>query len=992
MNSANILLEWAGREEYEQGLRLYHEGLVTAFTQRETQGIVMAKGTVGSQQVELGWDGKAISCNQCSCGRSPCHHQTALVLALQENQKPKTGYALIYRIALAKPRQAVERWPDLRLQVQVERARLRRDGSLGMTEPISMWGVDLPNLGTISKEDQALIGLLRKCPRAESPYAPSFAEDVLVPTDKTDEALRLLVSRPYLWDRRGVPITVQSHSLHVGIRIALEGNGLVITPALEGHSTGEIQIIDADKPWAMVGSSLAPIQGLPADGEVRRFLRGMFKLSVERLQELPLGRMRDAGLVILGLQGEEIQNLHCTPPVGILRLEEVGEELVAHLAYGYEGIEVSMGDPRPLVVENGLGILRDTAAETRIQGLLKQCGLMARSHGFVIRGEEALEFLFSNLPKLLEQGWKSPEAKLDHLKVAPKAARITMRIKTGLDWFSLQADSPDLAQGAFESALQSQRRFVQTEKGWMRIPDKWLKSYISLKDALGCEILNQRIPLFQAPMALSLVDSADKEKGDEGWSQLAERLRQLSGIEEAAIPDGFEGELRPYQRHGLAFMGFLKAHGFHGILADDMGLGKTIQAIAMLLIPSDGPKLPSLIIAPTSVVYNWQDELKRFAPGLKVLSLQGPHRQEHFDNLGCYDIILTSFALLRRDWMHLEKQDYCHIILDEAQAIKNASSLTSKLVRKLNGRHRFSLTGTPLENHPGELWSQFAFLMPGLLGSEKQFQERYLAPIATGDTERLHELRTRISPFILRRLKKEVAKDLPARSEIVSYCELYPEQRELYERILLEAKQKITQPHGNEMAMLDALLRLRQVCCHPQLLDPTLEDCSAKLDHFMELVHSLIAEGHRALVFSQFVKMLELVKKRLNEAQIPYEYLDGHTRDRQARVERFNHSDVPLFLISLKAGGTGLNLTGADYVIHFDPWWNPAVEAQATDRAHRIGQSRSVFSYKLIARDSIEEKVLLLQDRKRAMTEGIILSEEGVAKQLTREDLEFLFK
>ncbi|MGE5707353.1 MAG: DEAD/DEAH box helicase, partial [Bacteroidota bacterium] len=492
--------------------------------------------------------------------------------------------------------------------------------------------------------------------------------------------------------------------------------------------------------------------------------------------------------------------------------------------------------------------------------------------------------------------------------------------------------------------------------------------------------------------------AADKVQSDSPWQRLAERWKQFEALDEAPLPDGFKGELRPYQRHGLAFLLFLREHGFHGILADDMGLGKTVQAIALLATPTDEPPLPSLVIAPTSVVYNWEQELSRFAPHLRVLSLHGPSRKEHFDRLGDYDVILTSFALMRRDSAYLEKQEYSHLILDEAQAIKNPASQTSKLVRRLQARHRFSLTGTPLENHLGELWAQFAFLMPGLFGSERQFQERYLTPINAGQEDRLKELRARSNPFILRRLKKEVAKDLPPRTEIVAYCELDPAQREIYDRVLADVRAKVmktVESQGMErshITILDGLLRLRQICCHPRLMSVEEPDISSKLDLFMELVEGLLAEGHRALVFSQFVKMLELVSKKLNEKGIPYEYLDGRTRDRQARVDRFNNSKTPLFLISHTAGGTGLNLTGADYVIHFDPWWNPAVEAQATDRAHRIGQSKQVFSYKLIARDSIEEKVLKLQERKKALISDIILSEEGMAKQLSRDDLDFLFK
>ena len=936
------------------------------------------------------------------------------------------SYTLIYRINLARPRAAGEIWPSSLLQVQIERARTRRDGSLGMTEPISLKGVELPSLGPLSPEERELLGLLRHCNRAVASYAPAFAEDVLVPPEKTDEILRLLAQRDHLWDRRGQPIRIFSDKpASLGIKVRSEG-GLVLTPSLQGATDpygaypfldlydGAVILLRGNPSWAFFKGAFYPLSSLPLDPEIRPFLGEIVHIPPNGIldfaqRSLPL--LRRNGIFLLGNAGERIDGLLAVAPKGVLALSEQNGELYIRLFYDYGGMKLPHGESREILIDGEHGVLRDASGEGKLASRLKQEGLTPKGPLFHVKGEEALEFLVSGVPKLLSEGWKIEENNLTSLKVCKKPAQVKMRVKTGLDWFSLDAELKvgeySIGRQAISEALFQKKRFIRLASGeWVRIPERWFQPFLRFKEALGLsnEIFGEpRIPLFQAPLALDWVGSADHLDADTSWRKLAQKWTRLasgnlSTLDEATPPPGFVGELRPYQKHGLAFMLFLREHGFHGILADDMGLGKTVQAIALLATPTDLPPLPSLVIAPTSVVYNWEKELTRFAPFLKVLSLHGPSRREHFDDLADYDVVLTSFALVRRDWMHLEKQEYAHIILDEAQAIKNSASQTSKLVRRLKGRHRFSLSGTPLENHLGELWAQFDFLLPGLFGTEKDFQERYLSPANAGDPEILAELRARSSPFILRRLKKEVAEDLPPRTEIVAYCELDPLQKELYERILLEVREKVNDTvntHGIErsrITILDGLLKLRQVCCHPRLLNPSEIDVSSKLELFMDLVEGLLLEGHRALVFSQFVKMLDLVRKRLDERGIEFEYLDGRTRDRQLRVDRFNSSATPLFLISLKAGGTGINLTGADYVIHFDPWWNPAVEAQATDRAHRIGQSRQVFSYKLIARDTIEEKVLKLQERKKALISDVILSEEGMAKQISRDDLDFLFR
>jgi SNF2 family DNA or RNA helicase len=431
-----------------------------------------------------------------------------------------------------------------------------------------------------------------------------------------------------------------------------------------------------------------------------------------------------------------------------------------------------------------------------------------------------------------------------------------------------------------------------------------------------------------------------------------------------------------------------------------MGLGKTLQALAFLRTVS-GRKQPCLVVCPTSLVWNWISEAQKFTPELKVLALHGSDRHELFAQIPKQDLIVTSYALIRRDADKYADIEFDTVILDEAQHIKNRQTQNAQAVKAIKSQHRIVLTGTPLENSVLDLWSIFDFLMPGYLGAAQDFRERYEIPITRERSEAAQgRLARRLRPFMLRRLKREVAADLPARLEQVSYCELTPDQRAVYQELLQAGRRDITEAvtaqglARSRMIILNTLLRLRQVCCDLRLLrldniDPA--NASAKVDLFGELLEEVIDGGHRALVFSQFVSMLHLLRDRLQADNVEFCYLDGSTKDRAGVVQHFQSSSVPVFLISLKAGGVGLNLTGADTVVHFDPWWNPAVEDQATDRAHRIGQTRVVTSYKLIARGTVEEKILVLQNRKREVIQATLGGEEQLAEALTWEEIQDLF-
>jgi superfamily II DNA or RNA helicase len=488
--------------------------------------------------------------------------------------------------------------------------------------------------------------------------------------------------------------------------------------------------------------------------------------------------------------------------------------------------------------------------------------------------------------------------------------------------------------------------------------------------------------------------------------RLRDRLRDFNGIEEVEPPEALKDTLRGYQRRGLDFLSYLSSFQFGGILADEMGLGKTLQVVTYLLKrkQEEGPAA-SLVIAPTSVTHTWESEIKRFAPELSILRLQsGSERAARFEEIENHDVVITSYALARLDAAQLERFNFRTLILDEAQNAKNPSSQIAKVVRNLNADHRLALTGTPVENSLRDLWAIFAFVEPGLLGTESSFRRRFENPIGEGDEKAAHALRSRLEPFVLRRTKEDVARELPERTEAVIECELSPLQRRLYRGIAEAARRDVLAKldeegaiEGASVHVLAALTRLRQVCAHPGLIVPSYIDepeASGKFDAFIETVEEVLSGGHRVLVFSAFASMLKIMRAALDKRGVVFGYLDGATkdRDRQAEVERFMQPDgPPVFLCSLKAGGVGLTLTAADYVILYDPWWNPAVERQAIDRTHRIGQTRPVTAYRMVTVGSVEEKIRALAERKNALSKAVIKADSAVAKALTRDDLEMLF-
>jgi SNF2 family DNA or RNA helicase len=602
---------------------------------------------------------------------------------------------------------------------------------------------------------------------------------------------------------------------------------------------------------------------------------------------------------------------------------------------------------------------------------------------------------------LVEDGWHV-EAEG---RVFRAAKSLEMQVKSGVDWFELHG-RVDFGEGrsvAIADLLAALRRGEATvilddgTRGMM--PEEWLRRYARIAAFGESQGDHVRFRPSQTALLDVLLEAQPAVRIDDAFARARAELTQFSGIRPIDAPPSFHGTLREYQCESLGWFAFLRRFGFGGCLADDMGLGKTVMVLALLearrVSQEKGRPRTSVAVVPRSLVYNWIEEAGRFAPGLQVLDYSGDARASA--RVEDFDVLLTTYGTLRRDAARLAEHEFDYLILDEAQAIKNAMTASAKAARLLRGRHRLALTGTPIENHLGDLWSLFEFLNPGFLGPAAALGK---ATAAAGRVERLDlELVARaLRPFILRRTKEQVAPELPEKFEQTIHCDLEAPQRRFYDDLRRHYRQRLLTSVAtkglakSKMQVLEALLRLRQAASHVGLVDQSRAgEPSAKFDVLLSRLREIADEGHKALVFSQFTSLLALLRARLAGEQITHEYLDGRTRDRAERVARFETDrDCPVFLISLKAGGVGLNLTAADYVFLLDPWWNPAVEAQAIDRAHRIGQTRHVFAYRLIARDTVEEKIAELQSSKKKLADALLDPDAGLLRTLQPEDLEWL--
>ncbi|MSQ59128.1 MAG: helicase SNF2 [Betaproteobacteria bacterium] len=721
-----------------------------------------------------------------------------------------------------------------------------------------------------------------------------------------------------------------------------------------------------------------------------------------------------------------------------------GEPLeVATLSFDYDGVPVARDTPG-LVTSFRDGKLwrmkRDAKTERAAHRVLEQAGFAKVSYALrhytgahrndytMMDPDDWVAFMAFDFPRLESQGWRLETDENFRFRVA-RVSDWSARIETsGQDWFDfhLEADidgkrsdllpivlaalrdDADLALTLNDPKTAADQQIILTldDGRLFPAPVARLRGILAIvHELLDKDSDTARLPRLDAARLAHLEASTDlRWQGGEDLRALGRRLAHFERIAQVAAPPGFGASLRAYQSDGLSWIGFLREFGINGILADDMGLGKTVQALAHVLLEKQSGRLdrPVLVISPTSVLPNWRAEAQRFAPQLRVHVSHGLDRKAAFGQFANADVVLTTYPLLARDKDVLLKQPFHLVILDEAQLIKNAQTQAARIAGQLNARHRLCMTGTPLENHLGELWSLFHFLMPGFLGDEKTFRRTYRTPIEKhGDEFRRQSLARRIRPFILRRTKEQVAAELPPKSEILRSVEFGGAQRDLYEAVRVSLHEKVRaeiQARGfaqSHIIVLDALLKLRQICCDPRLLKidaaKKVRD-SAKLQMLMEMLPELIDEGRSVLLFSQFTSMLALIEERLKALGIRYVKLTGDTRNREQPVKAFQNGEVKLFLISLKAGGTGLNLTAADTVIHYDPWWNPAVENQATDRAHRIGQDKPVFVYKLIVAGSVEEKITAMQKNKAALAASLLDGAQKGGTALSAEDIAALFE
>ncbi|MBN2549140.1 MAG: SNF2 helicase associated domain-containing protein [Anaerolineales bacterium] len=726
-----------------------------------------------------------------------------------------------------------------------------------------------------------------------------------------------------------------------------------------------------------------------------------------------------------------------------LYLSDRNGELVAELRFCYADFEFNYDEALPeTTIQREAGswtlqrVHRQSEFEKETYALLsaatyglKRIPAAPQPGLFRLRSRtHPIDFLLHTLPRLAQQGFEIyGEEKLKTARVNRSTPTISFTVSSGIDWFDVQAvvnfGELEVALKDVRRAMRKQEKFIKLADGTIgEIPEEWFERYRHLfelgeaSDATAEHAQSLRL----SQIHLGLIDEAlihasgeprsARTRTDAEFERRRAKLRSLvqqglQGIPALDLPTSFQGELRPYQKAGYDWLHFLRECQFGGCLADDMGLGKTVQALVYLQSLYENrpghkpPSQASLLVVPRSLLVNWQREATRFTPALRVQEYFVPNRLKELASFEQTDLVITTYGVMLRDIEFLHGYTFHYAILDESQAIKNPASQTARAARLLKAQHRLVLTGTPIENSTAELWSQFSFLNPGLLGSLDYFKEKFGAPIEKkSDENAAQRLRRTVYPFILRRTKDQVAPELPPRTERILYCDMAPAQRKFYNRTrdfyrgLLLGMLENEGLNTSRMKILEGLLRLRQICNHPRLVDEKYKGDSAKFELLLDTLETLQAENHKALVFSQFVSMLSILREEMDARPMSYAYLDGQTVDRQKQVDAFQTDErLPFFLISLKAGGLGLNLTAADYVIHIDPWWNPAVEMQASDRTHRIGQDKPVFIFKLIARDSVEEKILILQERKRSLVDQIITTEQAFFKNLTEEDISVLF-
>jgi len=839
-------------------------------------------------------------------------------------------------------------------------------------------------------------------------------------------------SYPYKAERR---LHIQPDPIHIQIDMRQDDKKLSLQAGFDNHGTftpiqKKIEVMAQNPTWVLLDDTIAQIENSRALDILSAFPVEIPNQQIDIFREQYFPLIAQA----LSIKSDlvQYQDIHAEA-VPQLYLHDDNKEKVlrATLKFGYGDFTSPLAKDEPYALAsipdtwNLARIHRQPEREDYFYQLLtdpvyrlKRAGsphphgtleLRARAHPY--------DFLMHSIPALLKAGFEIfGEDNLKTGRINRHPATLRVNITSGIDWFDLQTFVEFGNQRAnfhdIRKALKRGEQYIKLADGSIgQIPQEWLEKYKHLWGLAEETEDGFRVSDLHLSLLDQLLDENPALQTPPDLIQRRERFRHFERIAPQPLPKGFAGELRPYQKHGYDWLHFLREYKFGGILADDMGLGKTVQVLTYLQslqeqvsakkeAVAEQSRSTALLVVPKSLIANWQRESEKFTPSLKFLEYMGNFRNKDVSIFDEYDVVITTYGTMLRDIEVLHKYKFNHVILDESQAIKNPLAKSAKAARILNAEHRIVLTGTPVENNTFELWSQFAFLNPGLLGSMDYFKSQFANPIeSAGDEKSAEMLRKLVYPFILRRTKEQVALELPPRTERIVYTDMDSAQKKFYnqtrERYRAELLGLIETEGMNNarFKVLEGLLRLRQIAIHPALVDKKYKGDAPKFEILLETLETLQAENHKALIFSQFVETLKLVKKELDARKIKYIYLDGQTQKRQAKVDEFqNDPSIPFFLISLKAGGVGLNLTAADYVIHLDPWWNPAVEMQASDRAHRIGQTKPVFVYKIIARDTVEEKILQLQEKKRALVKNIIATEASFFKSLTQEDVKGLFE
>ncbi len=884
----------------------------------------------------------------------------------------------------------------------------------------------LSGFGTIASHDR---GLLRALSRHTSRGAPATAE---LRGEDAAEILHMLRTRRVLLEPASMELRFADEPLRPKIELDLaSATSVRVRVAFElKNATRRFPLSSGAWFEGTPGYHIDTTDGIArpvADSVTPAWLQRLYRSPalVHPMVDLPRLLTEFVPRVSASLGADlpdlsSVADLVDTPPQFQLRAagDLIGASARLKVVYADTELDVpNVGFPSPLAFlpprkerARPRVVRRDVGAEMAAVQELLNLGFDVGDNPeeLVASGDDAIKFWTEGIGTLPETWDRFIPDDLVDVEIRRETVTPQMRVASGVDWLSLDLtfDAGGVAadEAELRACLEQGRRLVKLSDGtYAPIDPKQVGAVLErMAEIVATSGGEKKLPLSQAGRVQDLLTLVSRTSVATSAKDIFHKLEEIDEIPSVAKPRNLKATLRDYQKRGYNWLVFLHELNSGGVLADDMGLGKTVQAIALLLWAKakTKSKKPHLVVAPTSVVPNWQREIEKFAPSLTTVVWQGPDRHERAAEVQDADIVITSYALMRRDEELFKAAEFQYVILDEAQHIKNPLSATARAAKAIKSERRLALTGTPIENRLSEFWSIIDFVSPGLLGNLRVFEEKVARPIDRGDEEAAKKLRATIQPFVLRRTKAQVAPELPAKIEQEIVVPLAEEQSTLYKQILREIRKSVmseVEKQGvakAQIQILAALTRLRQVACDPRLLKLQGDfghDESGKLQALREIVENAISGGHRVLVFSQFVEMLKIIRAALEEDGVTYTYLDGSTKDRLTLVDKFNEDEsVNVFLISLKAGGTGLNLTGADTVIHFDPWWNPAVEDQATDRAHRIGQTKVVSVYRLIARGTVEEKILQLSDKKRALVSNV-LSTEGPMKGLTKADIDELF-